>query len=159
MLAANSSARYPPNRCSRRTQWLQRAFQIQLVFVYEKQWASKQRFFGRLAGFSRTSKPAVDANVSSRPKTRKHCPRLQSSSCTLLHETKINGTEKSRIRTNLVEQNLVTQHSRFAVLRSDLTGKISPNFGNHSHGKPRDFHLNYAYKPHKMNPRIFQVHC
>jgi len=131
ILAANSSARLSSQQRigGSRTQ---RAFQIQLLFVSGKQRASKQRFFGRmagmpgsrLAGFSKPLRASGESKCFLTTQDSEELPSLTVLVLYPIHETKTTGKEKSRIPTILVNQNLVTQLSRFGILPNDLrTGK------------------------------------
>jgi len=128
--------------------------------------ASKQRFFGRmatllgcrLAGFSRPLQASGGRKCFLTTQDSEELPSLTILVLYLIHETKTTGKEKSRIPTILLKQNLVTQLSRFGILPNNWrTGKISPNFRNHSQVTPGDYHLNYAYMPDKINPENYQV--
>jgi len=103
----------------------------------------------RLAGFSRPLRASGESKCLLTTQDSEELPSLTVLVLYPIHETKTTGKEKSRIPTILLNQNLVTQLSRFGILPNDLrTGKIPPNFCNHSHGMPRDYHLNYANMPY-----------
>jgi len=113
---------------------------------------------GRLAAFSRPLRASGGRKCSLTTQDSEALPSLTILVLYPFHKTKTTGKEKSRTRANLVTQNLVTQRSRFGILPSDSrTGKISSNFRNHSHGKPRDYHLNYANMAYEIDPENFQI--